>query len=258
MRWKPSIVMNKKENLSEQLEIKTLNIKQNNNEIRYSFGAADPFIYNGYLFCELMDNNKRTQKAGIIGCSPLKDKLNFKVIINEKFHLSYPHIFEYGEKIYMIPESCSIKKLLLYECKEFPYKWKKINVLKNNFSCYDSTVFQLNKKLYLFTTEKNNKETYLFQIRKLSKIKLELEKKNILPLAYRGGGNTFRIKNELFIPIQPSEVRFYGQKLYIYKIVRKKNKEIFFEFAYDIKMPSSCKGIHHLSNYNDKFICDNR
>lgn len=257
MRWKPNIVLSKKENLSEQLEIKNLNIKQNNNEIKYSFGAADPFIYNGYLFCELIHKDIG-HKGGVIGCSPLQDNLDFKVIIKEKFHLSYPHIFEYGGKIYMIPESCFSNKLLLYECKEFPYKWEKKYVLKDNFSCYDSTIFQLDKKLYLFTTERNSKETYLFQIRKLFKSELQLEKKNILPLAYRGGGNTFRVNNELFIPIQPSEVKFYGEKLCIYKIVRKENKEIFFEFAYNIKIPSSYKGIHHISNYNNTFICDNR
>ena len=58
--------------------------------------------------------------------------------------------------------------------------------------------------------------------------------------------------------LKEDELKYICEKLHIYKIVRKKNKEIFFEFAYDIKMPSSYKGIHHLSNYNDKFICDNR
>ena len=110
MKWKPNIVLNKKENLSEELKLKDYKIINNDN-IKYDFGAADPFIYNGYLFCELIHKNIG-HKGGVIGCSPLQDNLDFKVIIKEKFHLSYPHIFEYGGKIYMIPESCKANKLL--------------------------------------------------------------------------------------------------------------------------------------------------
>lgn len=255
MKWKPNLVLNKKENLSNVLKLKDYKIINNDNII-YNFGAADPFIYNGYLFCELIHKNIG-HKGGVIGCSPLQENLEFKVIIKEKFHLSYPHIFEYENKIYMIPESCKANKLLLYKCINFPYKWEKKCVLKNNFSCYDTTTFKLDKKFYLFTTEKNSGETYLFKINNLLKSKLEIDKKNILPNCYRGGGNTFSINNELFIPIQPSEVKFYGERLSIYKIKRIENKEIVFEFVYEIKIPSKYKGIHHLSNHNNIFICDN-
>lgn len=257
MKWKPNLVLNNKENLSDVLKLKDYKIINNDNiNCDFGFGAADPFIYNGYLFCELIDKNIGP-KGGFIGCSPLQENLEFKVIIKENFHLSYPHIFEYKNKIYMIPESCKSKKLLLYECINFPYKWEKKCILINNFSCYDTTTFNFGKKIYLFTTEKNSGETYLFKINNLLKSKLEIEKKNILPLAYRGGGNTFRVNNELFIPIQPSGVKFYGQKLHIYKIKRIKNKEIVFEFVYEIKIPSQYRGIHHLSNDNNIFICDN-
>ena len=49
----------------------------------------------------------------------------------------------------MIPESCKANKLLLYKCINFPNKWEKKCVLKNNFSCYDTTTFYCGKKFYL-------------------------------------------------------------------------------------------------------------
>ena len=261
MKWKPNLVLNNIHDLQNELKLKTYTIRKNKNSIKYDFGAADPFIYNNYLFCELIDKSLG-HKGGVIGCSPLKDNLNFKIIIKENFHLSYPHIFEHKKNIYMIPESSDSNKLFLYQCIDFPYKWIKKSILKDNFPCSDSTIFTFNNKLYLFTTKfikkkENECETYLFKIKDLLNSKLKLIKKNILPLKYRGGGNTFILNNELYIPIQPSEVEFYGQRLSIYKIKKLENKEIVFEFAYEIKIPSQFKGIHHLSNHNNIFICDN-
>ena len=93
-------------------------------------------------------------------------------------------------------------------------------------------------------------------INNLLNSKLRLIKKNILPPRYRGGGNTFTNNNNLYIPIQPSEVNFYGQRLCIYRIKKIENNEIAFEYCYDVKIPSIYKGIHHLSNNDNIFICD--
>lgn len=263
MKWKPSLVLNNNKDFMNELKLKNYTIKQDDKNMLYSWGAADPFIFRNYLFCELLDNRKKLLglRGGVICCSPLQDELDFKIIIKENFHLSYPHIFTHRKKIYMIPETYEANKLLLYECLNFPYEWQQKTVLKNNFSCIDSTIFSLDRRLYLFTTKyiRSNKKqniTYLFKINNLLNSKLRLIKKNILPPRYRGGGNTFTNNNNLYIPIQPSEVNFYGQRLCIYRIKKIENNEIVFEYCYDVKIPSIYRGIHHLSNHDNIFICD--
>jgi hypothetical protein len=54
------------------------------------------------MFFEAM--NRQTQR-GDIGYAESADGVNWqyeKIVINEKFHLSYPHIFEWGNDFYGI------------------------------------------------------------------------------------------------------------------------------------------------------------
>ena len=111
----------------------------------HNFGAADPFIFKNYIFAELMDpklnstiiegreNNKyirlKLHKGGYIAVAKNENPLIFKPILKDKFHFSYPHIFEYNNDIYMIPETYQSLQLRLYKCKDFPYTWELEKVL---------------------------------------------------------------------------------------------------------------------------------
>ena len=67
--------------------------------------------------------------------------------------------------------------------------------------------------------------------------------------------NIIKQDNKIYIPIQPNEIRFYGEKLYIYEII-KKNDKIKFNFQNEIIKPSNIVGCHHISNYNETFVID--
>ena len=221
-----------------------------------TFGAADPFLYKKYIFAEITEKN--SDEKGVIAVSKISETLKFKTIINKKYHLSYPHVFDYNGKLYMIPESYKANKLQLFRCVKFPYKWELARILKKNIHCCDTTFFKLNNTCYLFTTITEEHDNYIFKTNDILKGELKIECKNILPKGYRGGGNVFMNDGELYIPIQPFDVEFYGEKLYLYKIKLNKKNKIKFKFVREIKAPKGYVGIHHLSNYNDTFIFDTK
>ena len=45
-------------------------------------------------------------------------------VLEENFHLSFPYIFEYKDKIFMCPETHQKKEIRIYICEDFPLKWK--------------------------------------------------------------------------------------------------------------------------------------
>lgn len=186
----------------------------------FRYWAADPFVfeYEGetYIFAELYDYIKR---RGVLGYSKFeKNKFSrWKPIIEESYHLSYPHIFEYKGDIYILPESSESNKLYLYKCKRFPDEWEKVKVLSKDLKCVDTTIFNKGEKLYLFTQclEDNIGDYYLvsdenFNI--LYKIKL----KENDPETYRSGGKVFT-KNKNYIRVCQDCKKYYGHSLIFYE-----------------------------------------
>lgn len=116
--------------------------------------AADPFPIevNGelYIFAELW---QYFRFKGCIGYTKLTDTgfTRWKPIISEKYHLSYPNLIKYKNKLYMCPESNEAHQIYLYECVSFPDKWKKSYVLLDNGRFCDTTFFEEDGNIYGFT-----------------------------------------------------------------------------------------------------------
>lgn len=90
--------------------------------------VADPFIIEHnrqfYMFFEVF--NKRPGR-GEIGFATSLDGTNWdygSVVLRERFHLSYPQVFQEGDRMYMLPETAETGKVLLYEAVHFPHQWK--------------------------------------------------------------------------------------------------------------------------------------
>jgi hypothetical protein len=121
---------------------------------------ADPHILqvNGkyYIFIEefLCANNK-----GHISVIELDEFGNWKApvkVLEKDYHLSYPFIFEWNNKFYMVPESRANRTIDLYECAEFPYKWNFKQCLMENVSAVDTTLIHYSDKWWLFTAIAEN------------------------------------------------------------------------------------------------------
>ena len=72
-------------------------------------------------------------------------------VLEKDYHLSYPFIFEWNDKFYMVPESGANKTIDLYECAEFPYTWIFKQCLMDNVSAVDTTLIYYSGKWWLFT-----------------------------------------------------------------------------------------------------------
>ena len=72
-------------------------------------------------------------------------------VLETDYHLSYPFVFEYDHKYYMVPESAQNHSIDLYECVEFPTQWKFKMTLMDNVKAVDTTLFFHSGKWWLFT-----------------------------------------------------------------------------------------------------------
>ena len=97
----------------------------------YFHTSADPFLFvekdQLYIFYE----RKTDFSKGSIYVQRYDGQnwFDFGCVIHEKFHLSYPQIFRYKNKIYMIPETEEDGKLWLYESSNFPNNWFQRKIL---------------------------------------------------------------------------------------------------------------------------------
>jgi hypothetical protein len=121
------------------------------NNIKYWY--ADPILYKQdnkiYMFYEAYNKRKKRGEIGV--AKVINNKIvDQQIIIKESFHMSYPFVFNFNNKTYMIPETSSVKKLLLYESVKFPYEWKLNKVLMDNIELSDATILKLQDKMYIF------------------------------------------------------------------------------------------------------------
>jgi hypothetical protein len=72
-------------------------------------------------------------------------------VLVEGHHLSYPFVFEHENQYYMVPESAENKSIDLYECVEFPTRWKLKMSLMKNVQAVDTTLFHYQGKWWLFS-----------------------------------------------------------------------------------------------------------
>lgn len=116
---------------------------------------ADPhIIYKDdkyYIFIE--EYIYKTKKGHISLLEITKDgKIEKPVkLIDKDYHFSYPFVFEWEGAYYMVPETAENKTIELYECVEFPYKWKFKMNLMDKVQAYDTTLLYYKNKWWLFT-----------------------------------------------------------------------------------------------------------
>ena len=118
----------------------------------YWYADPLPYVRNGkvYVFMEAFDREKH---LGRIAYSELAENGwgNVHLVISEKFHLSFPMIFEMNGNIYMLPETSTAQRQMLYRCIEFPDRWEKTAELFPGERLVDSVIIK----------KENNKVTVL-------------------------------------------------------------------------------------------------
>ena len=115
---------------------------------------ADPFVIyrNGknYCFVEDFDYLKR---RGSIAVFELTETGGVRVgtALEESFHLSFPYLFEYQGELFMCPESSESRDIRIYQCIEFPLRWRLKKIAMKGISAADTMIFPKDAKWWMFT-----------------------------------------------------------------------------------------------------------
>lgn len=189
---------------------------------------ADPFIllHNStyYMFFEVLD---KALGKGVIGLATSENGQSWnyeKIVLREKYHLSYPYVFKFNGDFYMIPESCEANRVFLYKAKNFPYEWDIACELLNG-KYVDSSIFQYDNKWWMFAGQSG--KLHLFFSNNLEGKWIEHPKSPLITNNFtitRPGGRVIVDKNEIYRYTQDGEVN-YGSAIRVFTIKQLSERE---------------------------------
>lgn len=120
---------------------------------------GDPFVLQreGHYFVFVEEKMYATGR-GHIACLELDadGKLTSRsVVLEREYHLSYPFVFEYEGRLFMLPESAANRTVELYRCTRFPDQWEHARTLFHDIYAVDATLLQHAGKAWLFANVKD-------------------------------------------------------------------------------------------------------
>ena len=146
-------------NLDDHQPLYMIGEKGLRKNVDYQSTVADPFlfVYLGtlYLFYEV----KTDHGHGEIWAQSLSKSggwISHGKVLGERFHLSYPQVFEHEGNIYMVPEAAQSGKVLLYSAVDFPIKWKLCSVLVNEPLLDPTVIFRKDEGFFLLATTRSD------------------------------------------------------------------------------------------------------
>jgi hypothetical protein len=223
---------------------------------------ADPFVIkkNGSHFCFVEDLDYRTNKGSISAykitsssCDPIG------IVLEEDFHLSFPFIFEYGNELFMCPETCEKGEIRVYKCTDFPTKWEFHKTLMKDVSAADTIIFKRDNVWWLFTNfDKSCVDTHDCQLHifsadnPLSDEWVAHENNPVIfdPLVARNGGMIVS-ENEIYRIYQRQGFDMYGEACGIARITSLSSTEYTEEIDSVIE-PHFFKGLKGTHTYNSE------
>ncbi|XP_022968183.1 glycosyltransferase family protein 64 protein C5-like [Cucurbita maxima] len=119
--------------------------------------VADPFLFaQGDIIYLFYETKNSVSLQGDIGVAKSVDNgatwQPLGVALNEKWHLSFPFVFEHLGKIYMMPESSRKGEVRLYQAVNFPLKWELDRVMLKK-PLVDSVIINHNGMYWLLGSD---------------------------------------------------------------------------------------------------------
>lgn len=174
----------------------------------FRYWAADPFILedsgNVYIFAELYDYIRR---RGILGCCTIVNDrpTKWRPIITEAYHLSYPCLIRQDGSILLMPESGAGKELGMYEPVQFPYTWKKRQILREGVRFADTTPLPGSFSRFALTHETTDPLNPRLTLIDLTGQQEDRIVSGAVPLRSRPAGHFFCLDQRLIRPAQYSQ-----------------------------------------------------
>lgn len=237
---------------------------------------ADPFLVlhggRSYVFFEDFDYLHRTGRISVCEVSADLGASEPVTALAEPHHLSYPHVFELGGRLFMLPESCHHRSIDLYECLDFPARWTLCRRLLENLDAADTTLVEAGGRVYLFTSVREGTSSHFRALRIYSTSDLltaPLEPHPVnarrlyadLPYTSGRGAGPFLRHGETWLrPVQWSE-SFYGEGMRLMRI-RQLTQTEFAEEPFAGSHPAADLAAryspHHYSAAGDLAVLDTR
>jgi hypothetical protein len=187
--------------------------------------VADPFMIQDrgtwYLFYEVC--NVKT-KRGEIGVSTSHDLVTWNyggIVLQERFHLSYPYVFRSNDVYYMIPESRQANGIRLYQAQNFPSRWSFVKTLMEG-PYVDASLVEFAARWWLFVAEAPSNDTLrLFYSDNLLGPWMEHPKSPIVsgkPHIARPGGRVIVFRDSV-IRYAQDDAPAYGNQVWAFEVV---------------------------------------
>jgi hypothetical protein len=115
---------------------------------------ADPFpwIQDGktFIFCEEIPDSEKNGQISVFNID--EGDRSPRLVIQNKYHMSYPFLFTWNGELYMLPETSQNKTVEIYRCKYFPYEWELTARLFEDVRAADTTLVKVDNTWWLFTS----------------------------------------------------------------------------------------------------------
>ena len=228
---------------------------------RFNSWLADPFAFSfkgkDYIFLE--DFKTKDDKAVISVYEVIGKKQYFLgECIVEKFHLSFPRVFEHNDQLYLTLESADKKGIRIYNSEEFPLKWSYSHSILNEFYCGDPIIYSEDDNIFLLVSISHNNindfNTDLFKF-KLCDDLTQFESISNFPLisSTKGGRNAGLavIDKEIKRIGQVQDYLIYGKSLSVHNM-----KSLKIEDEIVLHPDSNYLSIHTLNSNNGVLVYD--
>ncbi len=216
----------------------------------YKGWYADPFLFdhNGetFLFAEFY--SYRLRRGVIVYARYNRDTdcfSVFKEIIREKYHLSYPIVFQWNDEIYMLPESNKSGALYYYKAVSFPEKWEKSSAIISNIKLVDTTPFVIENTMYAYGIDIKDKTNALLLFKYEDDSLRLINKTEPCDMSVsRPGGNVIKDGNQLIAVTQDCS-ESYGKALNFISMDVNHGKLVFSKIIKKI-VPTQIELINHI------------
>lgn len=178
------------------------------------------------------------------------------------YHLSYPFVFQWHNRYFMIPETAANRTVELYACESFPGEWKLETNLLEGVPARDATLFEVDGRWWMFVAiadTDSSDELHLYYSstplgpwtpHKKNPVKSDVRNS-------RPAGRLFHWNGDLYRPAQDSSQR-YGYAMTINRVLRLTPEE-FVEQEVSKVLPQwrkDLRGTHTLNICDDLTVID--
>ena len=230
---------------------------------------ADPIVIRegdkDYCFVEDYDYAKSKACISVYQLGSTKaDRLGEALV--EPFHMSFPFLFRYANKIFMCPETSDKREIRVYECTDFPLGWKLSKVLMADISAADTMIFEHGGRWWLFTNidpidqRDHSSELFIFYADTPLTDQWTPHAKNPIfvdSTRARNGGILFD-HQAIYRVSQIPGFNFYGKGFAINRILRLTPTDYLEErlFAVEANFFDNITGTHHLHSNGTVCVFD--